>query len=142
LSHSPDRAGIPQALHNTLNERKAWRELLALLENLADEPSVISDAQLRGEWDAFVPTLTTSCESAAGILIQILVCIGRHRPEMIDALLPDALDPLFCLEADEPASILAWYAAHKQLDAGTKAWIREQLPAYLERFEFDPLDAD
>jgi len=142
LSDSADPAGIPQSLRDTLSGRKAWMELLALLEALPADPPVISDAQLQAEWDAFMPSLTTSCKSAAGILIQILVCIGRHRPEMLDALLPDALDPLFCLGVDEPASILAWYAAHTQLDADSKAWIRDELPAYLEDFEFDPLDAD
>jgi len=138
----PDRAGIPLPLRETLSGRKVWQELLALLEALPVDPPVISDAQLRAEWDAFVPTLTTSCEAAAGILIQILVCIGRYRPEMLDALLPDALDPLFCLGADEPATILAWYAAHKQLDENTKSWVCDELPAYLERFEFDPIDVD
>ncbi|MDQ6966271.1 MAG: hypothetical protein Q9M23_05055, partial [Mariprofundaceae bacterium] len=73
MSDSPDRAGIPQVLRDTLNERKAWRKLLALLETLSTDPPVISDAQLRGEWDSFVSELTTSCESAAGLLIQVLV---------------------------------------------------------------------
>jgi len=139
---TPDRAGIPQSLCDTLGGRRSWMELLALLEQLPAEPPQVSDAQLRAGWDDFVPTLTTSCEAAGGILGQVLVCIGRHRPELIESMLTDALDPLFCIEVDTPEAILHWYEANRHLDAQSKAWIRDNLPEFLERFDFTSLGFD
>lgn len=136
----PAGAGIPQSLSDTLGGREDWRELFALLKQLAADPPLISDAQLHAGWDGLVATLATSCEAAGGILAQVLACIGRHRPEMVDAILTDALDPLFCLELDEADAILHWYETNRHLDAQTKAWIRDDLPAYLARFDFASLD--
>lgn len=111
--------------------------MLARLEALESDTPGISDAQIHAEWDAFVSTLTADCDSVAQMLIAVLAGIARHRPEMIESLLPDAIDPLLCLGLEDVPSILAWYAEHKRLDARVRQWVSDTLPPHLERLDID-----
>jgi len=130
-------SAIPQALRDRLGQFKRWQAMLSLLEALEVDTPDISDAQIHAEWDAFGVTLTTCCESAAELMIEVLVCIVRQRPEMIGTLLPDAVEPLLCLGLDDPASILQWYAEHKRLDASARRWVQETMPLHLAQVALD-----
>jgi len=119
---------IPVSFRKTLSELKCWSGMLTLLEHLQVGSSDISDAQIQNVWDAFRDTLTTNCATAAEMLINSLVCICQHRPEMFDKLIEDALDPLYCLDVDSADEILAWCEARDAMDASIKQWLHDTLP--------------
>jgi hypothetical protein len=119
---------IPDSFREALGELKRWNGMLTLLENLQACSPDIFDEQVQSEWDAFRDMLSTDCATAAEMLINALVCICLHRPEMFDLLIEDALDPLSCLDVQSADEVLAWCDGRDAMDAGIRQWLHDTLP--------------
>jgi len=73
-----------------------------------DDFERVTDARIEDVWNTYKASLQTSCEGAADALMAALASICSRRPEMLEKLLPDALEPLMMLGIEKATDVTAW----------------------------------
>ncbi|MDQ6998381.1 MAG: hypothetical protein Q9M17_06680 [Mariprofundus sp.] len=107
--------------------------MLALLDDLKNQPETVTDARIEEAWRVYQQGLQTNCEAASEALMAALASICVHRPQMLDMLLADTIEPLFMLGVEDPEALLVWadaYIGHNESymgrpDEQALKWIRE-----------------
>jgi hypothetical protein len=89
---------------------KRWQPMLMLLQMLAAHEAV-SDTEIEQIWDDFQGKLQTDCEAAASALMSALASICVRRPDMLEKLLPKALEPLWMLGIEDAGAVARWAIA-------------------------------
>ncbi|RLL55912.1 hypothetical protein D8Y20_00235 [Mariprofundus sp. EBB-1] len=122
-----------ESFRDVLSSMKHWRPMLALLDDLSSKPESVTDARIEEVWHVYKQSIQTNCEGAAEALMAALSSICARRPEMLDKLLADAIEPLFMLGVEAPEALLVWadaYIGHNESymgrpDEQALKWIRE-----------------
>lgn len=88
----------------------AWHRFGALLEQVEAASLDMPDSELLREFETFAGTAQTNCSDAAEMLLVCMAPVAAARPQLVLALLRQALEPLVILGIETPAGVREWLA--------------------------------